>query len=231
MASAIPSLPAAGMALSKPPSFWQRDSAAIKHGLKTGIAGLITYVIYLIWHLPEGYWVVITALVVAQVTLGASWKPALYRTVGSASGAIAAMLLITILGSGTVRVGIALFVLATLFGFLTMLHPSFSAAGFTVAIVLVIGPLEGSPIKLGWLRVLYTILGSFVAFAVGALIWPVRAREGLRRMIANIIEGSGILYRALTDAALQGVDNQEKIRALDKTLHDLRRGITHVLVR
>ena len=100
------------------------------------------------------------------------------------------MLLFMMLGPGVVRVGIMLFVLATLFGALTVHHASFSAAGFTVAIVLVLGRIEGTPFHIGWLRVLYTLLGSFVAFAVGALIWPVHAREGLRLKLANILDGS-----------------------------------------
>jgi len=227
MASANPPLPLPQIPTSVPPtSFWSRQSPSIKQGIKTGLAGIITYAIYVGFHLPQGYWAVFTALVVTQVTLGASWKPALYRTIGSTAGALAAMLLFLILGSGTVRVGFMLFVLAALFGFLTVLHPSFSAAGFTAAIVLVLGRIEGSPLHIGWLRVLDTLLGSFVAFAVGALLWPVRAREGLRDKIANILDGAGALYRALTAAALQGIDNEAQIRELDRQLHDLRRGIT-----
>jgi uncharacterized membrane protein YccC len=227
MASVNPSFPLPQVPSSaSPPSFWTRQSPSLKQGIKTGIAGTITYAIYAGWHLPQGYWAVFTALVVTQVTLGASWKPALYRTIGSTSGALAAMLLFMVLGPGTVRVGVMLFVLATLFGALTVLHPSFSAAGFTAAIVLLLGRIEGTPFHTGWLRVLYTLLGSFVAFAVGALIWPVRAREGLRNKIANIIEGSGALYRAITAAALQGIDNEPQVRELDRQLHDLRRGIT-----
>jgi uncharacterized membrane protein YccC len=227
MASANPSLP---LPESSQPaqqiSFWASQSSSLKQGIKTGLAGTITYAIYAIWHLPEGYWAVFTALVVTQVTLGAAWRAALYRTIGSTSGAVAAMLLITILGPGSLRVGIALLVLATLFGYLTVLHPSFSAAGFTAAIVLVIGGIEGSPIHVGWLRVLYTLLGSFVAFAVGALIWPVHAREALRHKIANILDGAGALYRAVTAAAFEGTDNEQQVRRLDHQLHDLRRGIT-----
>lgn len=176
--------------------------------------------------MPQGYWAVFTALVVTQANVGASWKAALYRTIGSTAGALAAMLLFMIFGPGVVRIGIMLFVLATLFGFLTVLHPSFSAAGFTVAIVLVLGRIEGTPFEIGWLRVLYTLLGSFVAFAVGALLWPVRARETLRYKIANILDGAGQLYRAVTAAALHGVDNEQQVRQLDRDLHDLRRGVT-----
>jgi len=54
----------------------------------------------------------------------------------------------------------------------------------------------------------------------------VRAREGLRRKIANILDGAGVLYRAVTAAALQGIDNEQQVRQLDSQLHDLRRDIT-----
>ena len=121
--------------------------------------------------------------------------------------------------------GIVLFLLASLFGYLTALHPSFTAAGFTAALILVFGG-QGEPWHMAWLRVLYTMLGAFVAFAVGALIWPVHARVGLRYKIASILDGAGALYRAVTAAALQGIDNEQQVRQLDRQLHDLRRGIT-----
>jgi uncharacterized membrane protein YccC len=69
-------------------------------------------------------------------------------------------------------------------------------------------------------------MGAVIAFAVGALIWPVRARVGLRHNLASILDGTGALYRAVTAAALQGIDNEPRVRELDRHLHDLRRGIT-----
>ncbi len=206
-------------------SFLSRESSSLKQGIKTGIAGTITYAIYAGWNLPQGYWAVFAALVVTQANVGASWKAALYRTVGSTCGALAAALLLPLLGTGAIRAGIALFLLASFFAYLTALHPSFSAAGFTAALILVFGGLE-EPWRVAWLRVLYTVLGAVIAFAVGVLIWPVRAREGLRSKIATILRGSGALYTAVTAAALQGVNNEQPIRLLDRQLHDLRRGIT-----
>jgi len=229
MVSANPSLPLPQTSIPTTPSFWSRESPSLKQGIKTGLAGAITYAMYAGWHLPQGYWAVFTALVVTQANLGASWKAALYRTIGSTAGALAAMLLFLIIGPGAIRVGVMLFVLASLFGFLNVLHPSFSAAGFTAAIVLLLGRIEGTPFHIGWLRVLYTLLGSFVAFAVGALLWPVRARQGLRNKIASILDGAGALYRAVTAAAVQGIDNEQQVRQLDRQLHELRRGITQQL--
>jgi uncharacterized membrane protein YccC len=226
MASLSPTLPLPeNPASSSPPSFWSRQSGPLKQGIKTGLAGAITYAIYAGWHLPQGYWAVVSALVVTQANLGAAWKAALYRTIGSTCGAVAAALLIPMLGNGPVGVGVVLFLLATLFGYLTSLHSAFTAAGFTAALILVFGG-QGEPWHMAWLRVFYTMLGAVVAFGVGVLIWPVHARVGLRHKIASILDGAGALYRAVTAAALQGIDNEQQVRQLDRQLHDLRRGIT-----
>jgi uncharacterized membrane protein YccC len=121
------------------PSLWSSESPSIKQGIKTGLAGTITYALYTGFNIPQGYWAVFAALVVTQANLGASWKAALYRTIGSTCGALAAALLMPMLGKGTAGVVIVLFLLASLFGYLTALHPSFSAAGFTAALILFFG--------------------------------------------------------------------------------------------
>lgn len=197
------------------PPFWVRESRQIKQGLKTGIAGLIAYAIYTGFNLPEGYWAVFTALVVTQANLGASWKAALYRTAGSTVGALAAALLTPLLGTGPIRTGITLFVLAALFAYLNTLHPSFSAAGFTAALVLLLGSQQ-HPWHLAWLRVLYTVLGAVIAFAVGVLLWPVRARDHLRGTISEFLEDCARLYRTITDPAARdkcGDREFEQLRA------------------
>ena len=45
-------------------------------------------------------------------------------------------------------------------------------------------------------------------------------------MDSMAITDHGALYRAVTAAALQGTDNEQQVRQLDRQLHDLRRGIT-----
>lgn len=139
MATANPPLPLPEPPIPSPPSFWSRESVSLKQGIKTGLAGTIAYSIYAGWHLHQGYWAVFAALVVTQANLGASWKAALYRTVGSTCGAISAALLIPLLGRGPVGIGIVLLLLESLFGYLTTLHSAFTAAGFTAALILVFG--------------------------------------------------------------------------------------------
>jgi uncharacterized membrane protein YccC len=227
--ASTPSLPVSTHPTFPPtPSFWSRESSSLKQGIKTGLAGTITYAIYTGFNLPQGYWAVFAALVVTQANVGAAWKAALYRTIGSTCGAVAAALLLPLLGTGAVRAAIALFILASFFGYLTALHPSFNAAGFTAALILVFGGIS-EPWHMAWLRVLYTLLGALVAFAVSALVWPVHARVALRQKMAIVIRGAGALYTSVTSAALEGVHNEEEIRQLDRQLHFLRSGISQQL--
>jgi hypothetical protein len=37
-----------------PPSFWNRQSSPLKQGIKTGLAGTITYALYAGFNLPQG---------------------------------------------------------------------------------------------------------------------------------------------------------------------------------
>lgn len=217
-------LPTAAV-LPEAPSFFRREASALKQGIKTGLAGIITYAIYEGFHLPQGYWAVFAALVITQANIGASWRAALYRTIGSTSGALAAALLLPMLGTGAVQAGLALFILGSFFAYLTALHPSFTAAGFTAALILVFGG-TAEPWHFAWLRVIYTLLGAVVAFAVSALVWPVQARVSLRGKMATILQGAGALYQAVTAAALEAAQNQDEVRALERQLHTLRRGVT-----
>src|ERR1700723_3198431 len=126
MSSSNPAAPIPASSAFPPskPSLLSREWPSLKQGIKTGLAGTITYAIYAGWNLPQGYWAVFAALVVTQANMGASWKAALYRTIGSTCGAVAAALLMPLLGDGLIAVGAVLFLLATLFGYLTSLHPS-----------------------------------------------------------------------------------------------------------
>jgi hypothetical protein len=77
-----------------------------------------------------------------------------------------------------------LFVLAVLFAYLTTVHPSFNLPASRAASVLSLGSAI-EPWHLAWLRVLYTVAGVMIAFVVGVVLWPARAREGLQVKVAE----------------------------------------------
>ena len=85
------------------------------------------------------------------------------------------------------------------------LHPAFSAAGFTAAIILVFGG-QGRAVAHGMAaRALHDRRELSSPSRVGALIWPVRARAGLAPEDSQIFSTApAALYRAVTAAALEG---------------------------
>jgi uncharacterized membrane protein YccC len=113
--------------------------------------------------------------------------------------------------------GVLLFLLTAFFGYLTTQHASFSAAGFTVALVLLFGHQQ-HPWELAWYRVLYTVAGAVVAFGVGVLVWPVRARENLRSSIARLLEDCSLLVRLVTDIVLTGILREQDLHELARTI-------------
>jgi len=220
--------------LAQPPqasassSAWPTISRQLKQGVKTGLAGLIAYALYAHFQLREGYWAVFTALIVTQANLGASWQAALSRTVGTTAGALSAALLAALIGIGPVRTGVLLFILAALFGYLTTRNAAFSTAGFTVALVLFFSHSH-EYWHLAWYRVLYTVMGAFIAFAVGVLVWPVRAREGLKGKIALLLEDCSRLTRLVTEGALCGEVKEKELDELGRTISEHRQAITQSL--
>ena len=116
---------------------------------------------------------------------------------------MAAALLSALFGFGAVRTGIGLLLLAALFAYLTTIHPSFSAAGFTAALVLLLATAI-EPCHLAWLRVLYTVMGALIAFVVGVMLWPVRAREGLRSKLAQFLEEGQVQIYVRVAWAVEG---------------------------
>ena len=144
MASANPPLPLPQRFIRSVFLLVPRIQSALKQGIKTGLAGTIAYAIYAGLHLHQGYWAVFAALVVTQANLGASWKAALYRTIGSTCGAIAAALLIPMLGKRTGRSGHRSVPAGDSVRLPRRAALGFTAAGFTAAFILVFGG-QGEP--------------------------------------------------------------------------------------
>src|SRR5579859_1167865 len=58
-----------------------------KQAVKTAIAGLISLYVTNLFHLPEGYWAAISALIVMQSNVGATLVASRTRLAGTAVGA------------------------------------------------------------------------------------------------------------------------------------------------
>src|SRR5580692_3092813 len=133
-----------------------------KQAIKTAIAGVISLYLTDLFHLPQGYWAAITALIVMQSTIGA--------VVG---GFFTAMFGMNVMGFA-VAVTIAFFLCDLLH-----LADSQRLATVTVAIIMLIGQTASA-----WVIALHRFtevaLGILIALVVSLTLWPNHARRSVR---------------------------------------------------
>src|SRR6202044_3546276 len=110
---------------------------SLKQATKTAIAGVISLYVTNLFHLPEGYWAAISALIVMQSNVGATLSASRTRLAGTAVGAVVGGLFVGVFGSNilgfALAVAIAFFVCDSL-----RLAESQRLATVTVAIIMLI---------------------------------------------------------------------------------------------
>jgi uncharacterized membrane protein YccC len=165
-----------------------------KQAVKTAVAGVIALYITNLFHLPEGYWAAISALIVMQSNVGATLSASRTRLAGTAVGAVVGGLFMAVFGINAlgfaVAVTIAFFVCDLLH-----LADSQRLATVTVAIIMLIGHTSAA-----WVIALHRFtevaLGILVALLVSLTLWPNHARRSVRRALAEILAKVSLLYQA-----------------------------------
>ncbi|MGP0076393.1 MAG: FUSC family protein [Bryobacteraceae bacterium] len=166
-----------------------------KQATKTAIAGVISLYVTYLFHLPQGYWAAISALIVMQSNVGATLSASRTRLAGTAVGALVGGLFVGFFGTNilgfALAVAIAFFVCDSL-----RLAESQRLATVTVAIIMLIPSTS-----LAWVIALHRFaevaLGILVALLVSLILWPNHARRIVRQGLAGTLSKLAALYRAV----------------------------------
>ncbi len=164
-----------------------RDVDAWKQGARTAVAGLSTYLLAQYFELPQGYWSVITAIMIVQETMGATLQAARDRLIGTIAGAVIGFLLAAVTPSGILGSTIGLTISIGWLAVFATRYPSLRIAPLTAAIMFVATPSHADAIVSAAHRVEEILLGCVVAIAVQLLVFPKRARTLLRAEVARVL--------------------------------------------
>src|SRR4029453_12419096 len=74
--------------LPNPLAFFRQHIAELRHALRVVTAVVAAFAVVRLLGLPQGWWAVITALLVVQTSVGGSLKAALARLWGTIAGAL-----------------------------------------------------------------------------------------------------------------------------------------------
>ncbi len=166
------------------PTLADISPAHIRHGVKTGIAAVLSLLLADVLHIQYGYWAVISAVIAMQMNVAEAIEMCLYRFIGTVMGAVMGVIAIMVFPDTPVGNGVSVFVTTGLCAFLTRWDPRYRMAAITVSIVILASAGHAERIDVGLFRVLEIAVGVGCAFVVTVTLWPVRAAVGLRRDLA-----------------------------------------------
>lgn len=175
------------------------DSTACRHALRAAAAVAITTAIYRAQHLPRGYWMPMTALLVLKPDFHDTFARGAARIAGTICGGGMAALIVRELHpqSGAVTVLLLTFVWAC-YALFRMNYTIFTIAvtGYVVFILKLSGVGEITAITS---RAIDTIIGGAIALAVYA-VWPTWAATTVRGALATMFAAQAAYVGALLDA-------------------------------
>jgi uncharacterized membrane protein YccC len=173
-----------------------------RQAIKTAVAGLASMYVARLFHLPEGYWAAISALIVMQSNVGATLSASRTRLAGTAVGAVVGGAFVALWGDSIPGFALAVAV-AFFLCFVLRLPDSQRLATVTVAIIMLIGrPV--SPWTVALHRFIEVSLGILIALVISLTLWPNHARRSLREGLATALMKLGELYQAVIGAAGSG---------------------------
>jgi len=214
------------MKLRRITDWLQGQRAAIRLALRTMLAGLITFTLAHLLELPQGYWAVLTSVIVMQASVGGSLKAGLDRMLGTVAGAIwGVSVTLAIPHHDTLTLGLTLAVALTPLALVAALKPNYRVAPVTAIIVL----LSTTGVQLGTVRyaidrVLEIGLGCLVGFAVSLLVLPARAHGLLAEAAEEVI----LALRDLLELLLQETTRSPDGTALAATHLRLSQALSRV---
>lgn len=175
---------------------WLRELAPtpsrMRTALRTTIACVAATLLAQTFHLEQGFWAIITILVLAPPTAAASVRKATTRLLGTAIGCLIGVGATALFGQQPPLQLAAIFLALAAAIYMatgTIAPYSFFVAGFTTSIVAyaaVQHPEQAG--VLAWSRFTEIGLGVLVSGASHLLLWPVHADAELRRALADKLD-------------------------------------------
>jgi uncharacterized membrane protein YccC len=165
----------------------------------------------------HGLWAVLTAVVVTQMSIGASLKATADYAIGTISGAVYASAVAALAPHPTAATvaGVLALAIAPL-AYAAAVNPSFRVAPFTAVIVLMVASQLGeAPIESGFYRLLEVAIGGAVAVTVSLLVFPSRAHALTLDAAARVLEQLARAMPQLFAGATTQVDPLENRRIQD----------------
>lgn len=193
--------------------------APLGFSIRVTVAAISALLIAQFLALPlHGLWVVLTATVVTQLSVGGSLRAGLEYVLGTLGGAIYAGIVgVLVAPTSVLTQSGALAITVAPLAFLAALNPNFRVAPFSAVLVLLIsGQLGEGPIESALTRLLEVTLGGAVAVIVSFLVFPERAHRLASEAAARVLDEMAKDIPDILAGFFQKADAAEILRIQDR---------------
>ncbi len=203
------------------------DPDRARTAARTAIASLISLCIVLIYRFPEGYWALITCLVMTQASVGASIDKGVSRTVGTLVACILAVAILAPLNQDPLPFLVSTFTIISVSAYLgsgTIYPYAFVIGGVTLVIVAVLGfQGQNASVSTGLVRTGEIIVGVVVSWFCAFAIWPRLASDQLDEQIQATLASTAHAFDTAATFILAGRPPPrsylEEIAAIEPGIH------------
>ncbi|MEW6641701.1 MAG: FUSC family protein [Pseudomonadota bacterium] len=193
--------------------------------LRITVSALLSLALALALGMPLPLWVVMTALILTQASVGRSLRAAIDYMIGTLGGAIYGGAIAVLIPHESEIALLAVLALAVApLALIAALNPRMNVAPITAVIVLLLPAItHHSPLDSAINRVLEVALGAFTGLVVSLIVFPSSAHR-------QAIEAAARTLNLMASAFSQLIADITHGRDVD-TLHEIQDGIGKALVR
>lgn len=159
-----------------------------RHAVQVMVAALASWAVVTWFALPQGYWAVMTAILIVQTNVGATLGSAVDWAIATALGAVVGLACVVAVPYGPWHVPVALAISILALQWVSSGRPRYRVAPVTAAIIVLSDPAQIGPVTAAADRVIEILAGAAIALPVCLLLLPSRAGQMLAAQTATILE-------------------------------------------
>lgn len=201
------------------PSWFVRYDAELKHALRVSTAVAVSFTLATVLNLPQGYWAVITAVLVVQTSIGGTLGASRDRLFGTVVGALVGGFAAFVRPETPLGEGLALVFSVAVLTVPAALRPTLRIAPVTAVIMIVGSPTHAASLSSAGYRVTEIAIGSVIGLVVTLTVFPPRALDQVSRRAQAILEDAARLFD-LFARRLEGGETDNAISDLHARLRN-----------
>jgi uncharacterized membrane protein YccC len=176
---------------------WRYNWPRLRQAVQTTVAACLAYAAADMVNAPQGFWAVMTAIIVTQANVGASLGLAVDRLLGSLLGVIVGGAVALAIADHQAWKYPALALTVLVLAFFSASRPPFRIACVTAAIVILGDPRFGPPLTSAGYRMLEVTIGASISVLTSLMLFPSRAGAAFAEHVGRMLP---MLFQMTTQA-------------------------------